>query len=403
MSSKGLAISLANNHSTAPSYPQLRHRWMLITIGLVLWYMVSWQSAHACDLDGSAVLPAPLVAAGAWHVGYENFTVGQTAVSDSGYGPSTVRVIDLGAAPHGVAVSPDGSLIYVTDFTAQSLSIIDAATSTVLERVPVGRGAVNVIVTADGSRAFVSNELDDTLSVIDTSSRTVVKTLPLLDRPHGMALGADPESGVAERWLYVANLGSDQLSIIDTNTLAVHTHVAVGNTPDSPVVSPDGREIWVTNYGEGEASTLSLIDGLALTTVYTLPVGIYPHGIKLAPMGDLLYVTLQGEDKVLTVETATRQILDTTAIGNGPHGLGLSPDGRYLWTGDLVSRTSTIIDSHSGLVIAELATGITSNPHTIAFAPDGYTAYISDFTGRRLLIVEIGRPTSYLPLVLAGQ
>jgi len=396
-------MPLANQHRAGVSTRRLCRRWVVITLGLVLWQIVSAQRAYACDLEGASPLSAALAAAGAWQSGHDPFTVERTTSNAHGYEPIKVRTVALGAAPHGVAVSPDGRLVYVTDFTAQRLSIIDAATSTIVEQIAVGRGAVNVIVTADGSRAFVTNELEDTLSVVDTSSRTVIKTVALLDRPHGMALGTDPESGEPERWLYVANLGSDQLSVIDTSTLTVHTHVAVGNTPDSPVVSPDGREIWVTNYGEGEPSTLSLVDGLALSSVYTLPVGIYPHGIKLAPSGDLLYVTLQGEDKLITVDTTTRQVIDTVAVGNAPHGLGLSPDGRYLWTGDLLSRSSTILDSRSGLVIAELATGAISNPHTIAFSPDGYNAYISDFTGRRLLIVEISRPTSYLPLVLTGQ
>jgi sugar lactone lactonase YvrE len=71
-----------------------------------------------------------------------------------------------------------------------------------------------------------------------------------------------------------------------------------------------------------------------------------------------------------------------------------------LWTGDLVSRTSTIVDAHSGALIGQVNTGALSNPHAIAFAPDGYRAYISDFTGRRLLVIRVQRPTLYLPLAL---
>lgn len=377
-------------------------RLLLLGFLVMIWFGLSYRHTWACTLDGTSDLPALLIAYGIPHSDHQQRQIQQRNHTSS-YAPTAVQEVALGAAPHGLAVAPDGSVIYVTDFTARSLSIIDAKTLQMITSIAVGRGAVNVVVTADGRHAYVTNELDDTLSVIDTDSRQVLKTITLLDRPHGMALGVDPQTGERDRWLYVANLGSDQLSVVDTQTMRVHSQIAVGNTPDSPAVSQDGRQIWVTNYGEGEVSTLSLVDGLTLTEIYTLTVGIYPHGIKLAPDDSRLYVTLQGADQLLTIDTATRQVVNNLTVGNAPHGLGLSPDGRYLWTGDLLSRTSTIVDSQRGATLAELDTGATSNPHTIVFAPNGHTAYISDFTGRRLLVVTITKPTAYLPLVMNSQ
>ena len=368
---------------------------------LALLLCTSWQQTWACTLDGADDVPTVFAAYGIPHAGHQQFDR-QLASSTSTYAPTGVQEVALGASPHGLAVAHDSGLIYVTDFTARNLSVVDATTLTIVDSITVGRGAVNVVLTADGRVAFVTNELEDTLSVVDTTSRQVIKTIALLDRPHGMGLGVDPQTGAVDRWLYVANLGSDQLSVVDTQTLTVRGHVGVGNTPDSPAIAPDGRTIWVTNYGEGEVSTLSLVDAVTLSEIYTLTVGINPHGIKMAPDGSRLYVTLQGQDQLIEVDTVTRQVINTVTVGNSPHGLGLSPDGRYLWTGDLLSRSSTILDSQSGTPVAELATGATSNPHTIVFAPDGYRAYISDFTGRRLLVVTITRPTTYLPLVMGS-
>ena len=324
-----------------------------------------------------------------------------TITPTSLYSPTLVGEVRLGAAPHGVAVTPDGKRVYVTDFTARSVSVIDAVQLQEVVSIQVGRGAVNVIIASDGTRAYVTNELDDTLSVIDTATNQVIKTISLPDRPHGLMLGVDPMSGEVDRRLYVANLGSNVVSVIDTQTFAILKDVAVGNTPDSPAVTKDGRNVWVTNYNEDlSPSTLSLIDALALTEIYTLTVGIHPHGIKLAPDDRTLYVSGQGGDEIVVVDTASRQVIDHYAVGNIPHGLGLSPDGRYLWTGDQGSRTSTVVDAQTGVVVAQLATGQTSMPHVIAFAPDGSRAYITDFTGRRLLVADIMRSSLYLPLVV---
>ena len=358
-----------------------------------------WFTAAACDLSSEDGFPLD-AAAQHIHTQQQGLTFASALAASSNYSATIAGTVALGAAPHGVAVSPDGHQIYVTDFNARSISVIDTAQLTVIDTIAVGRGAVNVILSADGTRAYVTNELDDTLSVIDTATRQVIRTIPLLYRPHGMSLGVDPTTGAVDQRLYVANLGSDQVTVLNTATLEVITHVTVGNTPDSPLATKDGKQVWVTNYGEGEASTLSLVDTLSFTEIYTLPVGIYPHGIKFAPDGSQLYVSVQGEDKLVVVDPATRQLVATYPAGNAPHGLGISPDGRYLWTGDLASRTSTIVDARTGALIGKVNTGALSNPHAIAFAPDGYRAYISDFTGRRLLVVNVMKPTSYLPVIV---
>lgn len=317
------------------------------------------------------------------------------------YSATLVGEIGLGAAPHGVALLPSGQQVYVTDFTARSVSVIDVGQRQVSQNIAVGRGAVNVVISANGQRAYVTNELEDTLSVIDTLTQTVIQTIALLDRPHGMALSVDPTTGEVDRRLFVANLGSNSVSVVDTRTLAVITHVLVGNTPDSPAVTSDGRSIWVTNYADDrQPSTISQVDGLTLQEVFTLTVGVHPHGIRFAPDQRTLFVSVQGSDQISVVDTQTRQIVRAYPVGDNPHGLGMTPDGQYLWTGDLNSHTSTLVVAATGASLGQLATGPLSSPHGIAFTPDGYRAYISDFSGRRLLVVQITRPTLFLPVVL---
>jgi YVTN family beta-propeller protein len=298
--------------------------------------------------------------------------------------PTILTTIAMGAAPHGVAVSPDGSRVYVTDFTDRSVSVIDAASLQIVKSIPVGRGAVNVLLTADGSRAYVTNEFEDSLSVIDTQTKTVIKTIALPDRPHGMDLAPHPSSGEAERRLYVANLGSNSVSVIDTQSLVVITHIPVGDTPDSPLASPDGKTIWVTKYN---GQSLSVVDTVALTETTKWQVGVQPHGFKRSADGSRLYLTLQGEDKFLVLDAATGQALD-------------SPDGRFAWTGDLGRRSSTIVETATGNAVAQISYGGVANPHAIAFSPDGKRAYVSDFLGRRLVVVDTGvREQIFLPVV----
>jgi YVTN family beta-propeller protein len=87
-----------------------------------------------------------------------------------------VATIDVGLAPFGVAVSPDGSKVYVTNLN-NIVSVIATATNTVSATIPVGNGPVGVALTPDGSEAYVANQFDHTVSVIATANNTVVATV----------------------------------------------------------------------------------------------------------------------------------------------------------------------------------------------------------------------------------
>jgi YVTN family beta-propeller protein len=97
----------------------------------------------------------------------------------------------------GVAVSPDGSLIYVTN-ERQAWSLpgtvvaVDAATTAVKTTIPVGVRPFGVAFTDDSAFAYVTNEFSDTVSIIDTASSTVVQEINAGDGPEGIAIARIP-------------------------------------------------------------------------------------------------------------------------------------------------------------------------------------------------------------------
>jgi YVTN family beta-propeller protein len=88
--------------------------------------------------------------------------------------------IPVGKSPFGVAVTPDGSKVYVANEDDNTVSVIDAATNTVVGTIPVGTIPQGVAVTPDGSKVYVANLIDNTMSVIATATNTVST---IADRP----------------------------------------------------------------------------------------------------------------------------------------------------------------------------------------------------------------------------
>jgi YVTN family beta-propeller protein len=85
--------------------------------------------------------------------------------------------------PRGVAVTPDGNHVYVTNAASDTVSVIDTATKKVVATVPVGENPFSVAVTSDGKHAYVTN-----VSVIDTASNTVAVTVPVGSHPVGVGI-----------------------------------------------------------------------------------------------------------------------------------------------------------------------------------------------------------------------
>jgi YVTN family beta-propeller protein len=120
--------------------------------------------------------------------------------------------------PLGIAVTPDGRYLYVANFDADSVAIIDTE-SLVLSRVlSVGDAPWGVAVGADGAYVYVTNSGSNTVSVIDTESQVVTATYATGDQPFGVAA---PKNG---NYAYIVNHGD--------NTITKITHT-------SPIVDPE--------------------------------------------------------------------------------------------------------------------------------------------------------------------
>ena len=181
--------------------------------------------------------------------------------------PTTVDSYTVGYTPVGVAVSPDSKHIYVVNSggnsegaTNGSLWVIAAADGAKEWGRVLGMKPVGVAISPDGNNVYVTNSGDGTVSVLDTSSIDTSRPVEVIDprvavggRPIGIAVSPDG------RRVFVANRLTDNVSIIETADYGV-THVEVGINPVGVSVTPDGAQAYVTNRGnDSEEGSVSVI------------------------------------------------------------------------------------------------------------------------------------------------
>jgi YVTN family beta-propeller protein len=105
-----------------------------------------------------------------------------------------VSTIQVGAGPIGVAVTPDGSKVYVANDGVNTVSAIATATNTVVSTIPVGFNPEGVAVTPDGSKVYVADAGSNTVSVIATATDTVVGTISVGLFPIAFGIFIQPPS-----------------------------------------------------------------------------------------------------------------------------------------------------------------------------------------------------------------
>ncbi|WP_410507017.1 PKD domain-containing protein [Methanosarcina hadiensis] len=301
--------------------------------------------------------------------------------------------VPVGISPIGVAFSPDGKNVYVTNAHYNrkgSVSVIDTAINKVTATIDLGDkyGPYGIAATPDGKKLYVANRDINGVSVIDTSAKTVIATVPAGKWPMGVAASQDGTK------VYVTNRYSNNVSVIDTGTNAVIDSVKVETGPCGIAVSPDGAKIYVSNC---ESRTVSIIDTDSNTVTASVPVEEWPMGVAVSPDGTKAYVANQRSNNVSVIDTATKTVVASVKVGRNPYGISVTPDGTKVYVANCgddehLGNTVSIIDTATNRVITTEKTG---------YSPAAFGQFISPLPAQPLLPAanfSINLTTGYAPL-----
>jgi YVTN family beta-propeller protein len=296
------------------------------------------------------------------------------------------------------------STLLVLNKVENTLAIVDPTSLKVLARIPVGVGPHEVVVSADGRLAYVANYgnqqvLGNSISIIDLASRKEVKRVELgaLFRPHGIVESGgkiyftaevnraiaryDPASERVD-WImgtgqtathmlvvtpngkraYTANIASDTVTAIELNAPPGPkqiTHIGVGKQPEAIDVSPDGRELWVGQNGDG---SISIIDTESNKVKETIKVGEVPIRVKFTPDGKRVLVSDAKAGELIVLDAATRKELKRITVGGVPVGILITPDGTRAFVAAMQANKVLVVD------LEKLALSTTIEPGD---GPDG--------------------------------
>lgn len=365
------------------------------------------------------------------------------ATSKHGFGSwyerYAVPADDLYKSPIQLAVTADGSTLYVSCENTDEVLQIHVEERKVIKSRRVGRMPFGLLLTKDESRLYVSNRWDDTVSLLDADTLEILTTFAVGDDPHGLVLDEK------EAFLYVANLGTNDVSVLGTSDHREVKRLAAGAGPFG--LARANKHIYVSNQWSN-AVPFRTPPVLELTTIdsekqwvvdrRSLHSTVIGQGLAVSPDNQFVAIALE-LPKNLIPETQIYQgwmvthgfVVAETAPGGrlayllidephlyfaDPYGIVFSPDNRYLYIGSSGVDTVTVVDvpklmgtlhvqdgkiglsdeqisqsaRHLALsneyVAARIPTG--ANPKGIAISPDGKWLYVADRLGDTISILD---------------
>jgi len=202
---------------------------------------------------------------------------------------------------------------------------------------------------------YVTNVGSDNVSVINGSTNNVIASI-------GVGVGSSPDGAAfdsANGYIYVTNVGSDNVSVINGATNKVIASIGVGVAPDGAAFDSANGYIYVANFRSG---SVSVINGATNKVIASIGVGVAPDGAAFDSANGYIYVTKQYSNSVSVINGATNKVIASIGVGSSPGGAAFDSANGYIYVTNSASLNVSVINGATNKVIASIGVGV---------APDG--------------------------------
>jgi YVTN family beta-propeller protein len=269
------------------------------------------------------------------------------------------------------------------------------------------RPAVLALLVAAGSATAACNSVPKSTGTgtggHETATSTTLPPLPPIDQAYVALIGTGSALGTGT-----------QVVPVDVSAPGgrVRKAISVGTFPDAIAVAPNGKTIYVANFGSNTITPIDVADGRAGKAI---PAGRGPAGIAITPDGKRAYVSDDGGlgqvgDTVTPIDLATDRPLAAIRVGLGPQGISISPDGTTAYVTDAgaipaLSQQGPPVKTVTPINIATDTAGrpitVGNGPEAIAISPSG-TAFVANTDSDSITPIDLTNDTPLAPVALNG-
>ena len=280
--------------------------------------------------------------------------------------------------------------LWVTLGDSDQLVEVDAVSFKEIRRIKVDRGVHGLAVSPDGSRVYVASDKTGNFQIVDARSGKIVGQIPIGNDPNQMTLTKDA------RFAYAPMRGEAKIAVVQLDPLRLVKKLSAPAGPHDAYTSADGSRIYV---GAQFGNAIVVIDPATQSVLHTIPTADGVRPLEPSADGRTIYVALSNLLGFVVVDPATRKVVRRVELGTLPqgvpkpyrdtwtHALQLSPNGRELWLADDINDLLRVVRLSDMKEVAQIRTG--HFPHWFALRPDGKVLFASLWFSDAVAAVDV--------------
>ncbi len=197
-------------------------------------------------------------------------------------------------------------------------------------------------LTADRQTLFVSLPASHQVAIADTGDWKVKGLIDLAPGPADMALQPDG----AYLWVGLEAAGAGAagagVAVVDTRSQQVLARFPTGQGLHEIAVSPDNRQVFVTNR---DAGTVSVIGVRELRKLADVETGSRPVSVAYSPLSETAYVTHEGDGTIVAIDARKLEVVARMQAEPGLGQIRFAPGGRLGFAVNPRVDTVSIVDA----------------------------------------------------------
>ena len=256
---------------------------------------------------------------------------------------NTITVIDLASLtisrtltltgyqrPHGMAFFPGDTMLAVTSETSQAILFVDFRDGRIITtRHSNGRSPHMVAMSANGERLFTGNIGDGTVAELGPSPDDSARLTKVGRQPEGIAVSPDGTT------VWAGSNRDSVVMVVDTRRGVATDTLRGFGLPYRMAVTPDNKLAIVTDPMRAEIRVFGATDRKPKFTISVPRDSLVataevsgspsPEGIAVSRDSRWAFVTLQGRNRVISIDLEHGTIRNYAPTGNWSDGVGFSP------------------------------------------------------------------------------
>lgn len=260
-----------------------------------------------------------------------------TVLSSNGYG--TIKTLSFNGGLGRMALTPDGGRLYIEEGVTDGsiVAVVDTSGDTIIdtiENIPSSWGT-GMAFSPDGKYLYMTDYWNCELVVIDTGKNAIIKTVRCgypgsfeyqeTFQGHkywNVGVACDIAVSPDGDWVYVSLWSSSDLAIINARSLTLEKTITMdARSSYSVTISPDGKYVYASNNdvmknGQIVANSITIISAPEGTILGTIAISKDTKSMRMTPDGKYIYVCSSSDD-VQIVSTESKTVVGKLGfIGN---------------------------------------------------------------------------------------